>query len=242
MWSALNAQAHWSGEIWNRRKNGEIYPEMLTVSVVRGANNAPVQYVALFSDITRRKALEEQVRQLAFLDPLTLLPNRRLLSDRLQQALAQVERSAHFGAVIFLDLDNFKPLNDQHGHEAGDLLLVEVAERLKHAVRGMDTVARIGGDEFVVVLEELDMDRQAASTQALAVAEKIRVSLAEPYRLKLRQETAQAAVVEHHCTASLGLALFGPGDDNTDQILKRADTAMYEAKARGRNRVQLYQA
>lgn len=208
---------------------------------MRGAGNAVIQYVALFSDITERKALEEQVRQLAFHDPLTLLPNRRLLRDRLSQALAQSARNAQFGAVLFMDLDNFKPLNDLYGHGAGDLLLVEVANRLKRAVRGIDTVARIGGDEFVVVLGELGEDRDAASAQALAVAEKIRLSLAETYQINLSQDAASATWVEHQCTASLGLALYGQHDLDAEALLKWADMAMYEAKTRGRNRVQLYQ-
>ena len=241
MWGKLNDRDYWSGEVWNRRKNGEMFAEMLTISAVRGAGNAVIQYVALFSDITERKALEEQVRQLAFHDPLTLLPNRRLLRDRLSQALAQSARNAQFGAVLFMDLDNFKPLNDLYGHGAGDLLLVEVANRLKRAVRGIDTVARIGGDEFVVVLGELGEDRDAASAQALAVAEKIRLSLAETYQINLSQDAASATWVEHQCTASLGLALYGQHDLDAEALLKWADMAMYEAKTRGRNRVQLYQ-
>lgn len=218
-----------------------MYAEMLTISAVRGAGNAVVQYVALFSDITRRKALEDQVQQLAFYDPLTRLPNRRLLSDRMAQALAQSGRSAQFGAVMFMDLDNFKPLNDAYGHGAGDLLLVEVAERLKRAVRGIDTVARIGGDEFVVVSGELGADRDAACVQALALAQKIRLSLAEPYRLNLIQQNTSSSEVEHHCTASLGLVMYGPSDGDADQLLKWADAAMYQAKALGRNRVEVYQ-
>ena len=241
LWRTLKEQDHWSGEVWNRRKDGEMYAEMLTISAVRGAGNAVVQYVALFSDITRRKALEDQVQQLAFYDPLTRLPNRRLLSDRMAQALAQSGRSAQFGAVMFMDLDNFKPLNDAYGHGAGDLLLVEVAERLKRAVRGIDTVARIGGDEFVVVSGELGADRDAACVQALALAQKIRLSLAEPYRLNLIQQNTSSSEVEHHCTASLGLVMYGPSDGDADQLLKWADAAMYQAKALGRNRVEVYQ-
>ena len=242
LWSALQDQGHWSGEVWNRRKDGEIFAEMLTISAVRGAGSAVLQYVALFSDITRRKTLEAQVQQLAFYDPLTQLPNRRLLSDRLAQALVQSGRSAQWGAVLFLDLDNFKPLNDAHGHGAGDLLLVEVANRLRRAVRGIDTVARIGGDEFVVVVGELGADRESAQTQGLAVAEKIRLSLAEPYHLSVHPSDTPESVVEHHCTASVGLALYGQQHVPADQLLQWADAAMYEAKALGRNRVHLHAA
>lgn len=241
LWRTLDAQGYWRGEVWNRRKDGELYAEMLTISAVRDANQAVVHYVALFSDITRRKIREEQVQQLAFYDPLTRLPNRRLLSDRLAQALAHSGRGAQWGAIMFMDLDNFKPLNDTHGHGAGDLLLVEVAERLKRAVRGIDTVARIGGDEFVVVLGELGTDRDAASAHALTLAENLRLSLAEPYRLHLNQPDTRNDEVEHHCTTSVGIAMYGPSDSDAEQLLTRADMAMYRAKAHGRNRVEVYQ-
>ena len=215
---------------------------MLTVSAVRDDQNQMTHYVALFSDITERKASEAQVWQLAFYDPLTQLPNRRLLNDRLAQAMAQSERNGQYGAVMFLDMDNFKPLNDEHGHGAGDLLLVEVAQRLKCAVRGMDTVARMGGDEFVVLLSELGENLEAARLQALSVAEKMRAALAEPYCLHLPQPTQDAEVLEHNCTASVGVALYWQQTVGADQLLQWADAAMYQAKALGRNRVQLHAA
>ncbi len=242
MWRTLKNQDVWRGEVWNRRKDGELYAELLTISAVRDAQKNVTQYVALFSDITQRKAMEEQVWQLAFYDPLTQLPNRRLLNDRLSQALAQSERSAQFGAVLFLDLDNFKPLNDEHGHRAGDLLLVEVAERLKRVVRGIDTVARLGGDEFVVVLCELGPEHVAASAQALVIAEKIRTSLAETYQVSLPRHAGPDAVVDHRCTASVGVVLYWQHTVGAEQLLQWADAAMYQAKALGRNRVQIYQA
>jgi diguanylate cyclase (GGDEF)-like protein len=189
---------------------------------------------AIFEDITERKNLETQVKQLAFFDPLTQLPNRRLLNDRLAQALLVSQRSACFGALLVLDLDNFKPLNDQHGHMAGDLLLVEVARRLLDQVRKVDTVARFGGDEFVVILQELGSDAAHSAHQALAIAEKIRAVLAAPYLL---QPTAGAPPLEHHCTASVGLALFGPTTPGPTEVLQQADQAMYQAKNDGRNRV-----
>jgi diguanylate cyclase (GGDEF)-like protein/PAS domain S-box-containing protein len=190
---------------------------------------------AIFEDMTERHRMQQQMRQLAYLDPLTQLPNRRLLLDRLGQALAQ--RSATFGALMFLDLDNFKPLNDQSGHEAGDLLLMEVARRLQTCIREADTVARFGGDEFVVMLSDLNTDRTESASRAQAIAEKIRAKLAEPYLLELAQGGSGSAIVEHQCTASIGLTLFMHTEDTLDAVLQRADSAMYLAKERGRNTV-----
>jgi diguanylate cyclase (GGDEF)-like protein len=209
---------------------------------VRDAQNGVSHYVALFSDITERKVMDEQVRQFAFYDALTSLPNRRLLRDRLQQARALSERYGHYGALMFLDLDNFKSLNDHDGHLAGDLLLIEVAERLKRCVRGVDTVARIGGDEFVVLLNELSHDRAESEGLALAVAEKVRVALAAPYHLSLQRDAQTDTVVEHHCTASIGLVLFYRDESSPEEILQSADAAMYQAKAQGRNQVQMHRA
>ncbi|WP_180132355.1 PAS domain S-box protein [Rhodoferax sp. BLA1] len=241
MWKALLINGHWSGEIWNRRKNGEIYPELLTISAVRDERGVTRQYVALFSDISARKANEDRVRQLAFFDALTELPNRRLLTDRLSQILLANKRSGHFGAVLFMDLDNFKPLNDTHGHAVGDLLLIEVARRLKASVREVDTVARLGGDEFVVLLSELDLTLETSQTQAMAIADKIRRSIAEVYRLTRNSHTGSASqAVEHHCTASIGVAVFDPSQTDQENILHHADEAMYRAKETGRNQVLLY--
>ncbi len=190
-------------------------------------------------DITERKQLEEQIRALAFLDQLTNLPNRRLLNDRLGQALAAGKRSGYFGALMLLDLDNFKPLNDLHGHAAGDVLLVEVAHRLKACVRDMDTVARFGGDEFVVMLAELSTDRNESVAQAQKIAEKIRASLSRPYRLTLKRRGKPAATVEHCCTASIGVTLFRDHAVHQEDVLKRADAAMYDAKDSGRNAIRI---
>ena len=159
MWETLARDHFWQGEIWNRRKNGEVYPEWLNITAVTNAEGQVTKYIASFSDITQHKAADDKIKRLAFYDPLTQLPNRRLLNDRLSQAMAASKRSGCYGAVMFLDLDNFKPLNDTHGHEVGDLLLIEVVDRLKSCVREMDTVARFGGDEFVVMLSELDVDK-----------------------------------------------------------------------------------
>jgi diguanylate cyclase (GGDEF)-like protein/PAS domain S-box-containing protein len=240
MWDDLNSKGHWYGEVWNRRKDGEVYAEMLTVSAVRDADGHTRQYVALFSDITERKQMEDQVRQLAFYDPLTLLPNRRLLNDRLRQAMAASKRDACYGAMMVLDLDNFKSLNDTHGHLMGDLLLVEAARRLSGCVRAADTVARFGGDEFVVMLTELSADLAESRARAATIAEKIRLVLASPYQLTLASEGKASATVMHQCSASIGVVLFIGEAASQDDILKWADAAMYQAKDGGRNQVRFH--
>ncbi|MCP5269381.1 MAG: diguanylate cyclase [Zoogloeaceae bacterium] len=203
-------------------------------------NSIPVLYEGqpavqfAMNDITERKRMEDQVRQLAFHDPLTGLPNRRLLKDRLHQAMAASVRHQHFGAVMFLDLDNFKPLNDVHGHETGDLLLIEAAGRLKQCVRAMDTVARFGGDEFVVVINELADTRETSTARASLIAEKICTSLSAPYLL-VQKNSEDAASIEHHCTVSIGVALFFGQESSQDEIIGAADGAMYQAKESGRN-------
>lgn len=193
----------------------------------------PREIVSLANDITERKRLEEQIRQLAYFDPLTRLPNRRLLHDRLPRVLAAAKRDGAHGALMFLDLDNFKPLNDTHGHEIGDRLLIEVAQRLNDCVRETDTVARFGGDEFVVLLGGLDADETQAKIQAERVADKILSRLAVLYRFELTDGTG---AVEHRCTGSIGVALFDGAEDE-ENIFRRADTAMYCAKGGGRNRI-----
>ena len=200
----------------------------------------PRLVLGFVQDITKLKQVNEQVRQLAFYDPLTALPNRRLLLDRLDQALSAAQRSSCYCALMFLDLDNFKPLNDSHGHEAGDLLLIEVALRLRECVRAMDTVARIGGDEFVVLMGGLTTCETESIEQARKVAEKIRAALAEPYVLSCANSTASSPSIEHRCTASIGVVLFNMLDLDQNELLRRADAAMYQAKENGRNRVQFH--
>ena len=193
---------------------------------------------AIFEDITERKNLEMQVKQLAFFDPLTQLPNRRLFNDRLAQALLACRRNPCFGALLVIDLDDFKPLNDAHGHPVGDLLLVEVARRLLRHVREADTVARFGGDEFVVILQELCGNADDSTRQALAIAEKIRTVIATPYLLQVASG-AQPHLIEHHCTASIGIALFNHTATDAAEVLRQADQAMYQAKHDGRNLLHL---
>jgi diguanylate cyclase (GGDEF)-like protein/PAS domain S-box-containing protein len=239
MWEQMTRAGQWQGEIWNRRKSGEIYPEWLTITAMRNEEGQVTNYVATLMDISVRKASEEAVNEMAFHDALTRLPNRRMLVDRLKQAIATSKRSKHCAALLFLDLDRFKPLNDTHGHVVGDLLLVEVAERLKHCVRETDTVARFGGDEFVVLLGELGTETASAETLAAAVAEKIRMALAEPYVLHPEGVTLP---VTHRCTSSIGMALFHGAEFSVEEILDRADAAMYQSKHAGGNRVSLYSA
>lgn len=196
---------------------------------------------------TKRRLVEEhglvvaqqiKMQELAFYDTLTTLPNRRLLNDRLSQAMAASNRSSCYGAIIFIDLDNFKPLNDTYGHATGDLLLIEAANRLKNCMREMDTVARFGGDEFVVLLSELDVDKNKSIDQASTVAEKIRTSISNPFILKIKNVQDVETYVEHRCTASMGVTLFINHEATQDEVLKWADAAMYQAKEDGRNLIR----
>lgn len=197
--------------------------------------NQMVAYVRLKNDELENRVQErtKEIQHLAFYDVLTQLPNRRLLNDRLTQALVLSKRSERYGAVMFLDLDNFKPLNDLYGHNVGDLLLVEVAIRIKKCLRELDTVARFGGDEFVVLLSELSVDKNESFFYAQLIAEKIRTSLENIYILKNKDE-----IVEHHCTASIGATLFYNHEEEKENIIKLADKAMYDAKEAGRNQVR----
>lgn len=226
MWESIRTTGSWQGEIWNRRKDGEVFPEWISITSVKDSAGQVTHYVATFVDITERKAAESEIEYLAFYDQLTRLPNRRLLLDRLQQALAAAARSGAEGALLFIDLDNFKDLNDTLGHEKGDLLLKLVAERLSACVREGDTVARLGGDEFVMMIEGLSSIPEEAAAQSKLIGEKILKALNQPYPLANR---------EHHSTPSIGVTLFSDQKDNIDELLKRADLAMYKAKQAGRN-------
>lgn len=209
--------------------------------VIRDDEGRIKRVVVVSHDVTERKAAEEQIHHLAFYDALTQLPNRLLLNDRLQQSMAASKRNACYGALMFIDLDDFKPVNDRHGHAVGDLLLIEAANRLKTCVRAADTVARFGGDEFVVILSDLHVDKIESSAQAAIVADKIRIRLSEPYVLTIRCEGSTDSIIEHHCTASIGVTLFHDHVASRDDLLKRADAEMYQAKQAGRNLIRFHE-
>jgi diguanylate cyclase (GGDEF)-like protein/PAS domain S-box-containing protein len=227
----LGKNGRWQGEIWNRRKNGEIYPQWISISAVHDKHGKLTNFVATFSDITHQKQAEERIQLLAFSDPLTNLPNRRLLLDRLEQALITSSRSKRYGALFFIDLDDFKGLNDTRGHYIGDMLLRQVALRLTSCVREGDTVARLGGDEFVVMLEDLADSIEETSIQAESVGSKIMESLNQAYLLQ---------DIPHHSTPSIGVTLLGEAQSSVEDLLKQADLAMYQAKAAGRNALRFF--
>ncbi|MBU0689531.1 MAG: EAL domain-containing protein [Gammaproteobacteria bacterium] len=231
MWTHLLENRSWTGEIWDKRKNGQIYPKWLTITAVKNKEGVTTEFVAIFSDITNRKQAEEEIFSLAFYDTLTKLPNRRFLLERMQQSLSASARNHLHGALLFLDMDRFKILNDTLGHDHGDLFLIEVAKRMQHCVRDMDTVARIGGDEFVILIEEIAPDANEASQKAAMIAEKIRASLAQPYLLNDK---------EYHSSPSIGVCLYQGDQESVDELLKHADMAMYQAKESGRNTVRFF--
>lgn len=216
-------------EVDGKRSDGTVFPMELTVS--RVLHNRQLKLIALVNDISERRLNEEKIQRLTFYDPLTELPNRRLLMDRLHRALTTCARSGSLGALLLLDLDHFKNLNDTHGHDAGDLLLCQVAQRLRRCARESDTVARLGGDEFVIVLEDLDHDTQEAASCARLVGENILALLSQTYLLN---------GVEHYSSPSIGITLFNKSIETVDALLKRADVAMYQAKAAGRNTLQFF--
>jgi len=229
-----------SFQVEHFHKDGHTFALDVSSSLISSVGEPLIQ--SFYRDITKRKQLEDEIRQLAFHDPLTKLPNRRLLLDRLTHALAESKRSGRHGVLMFLDLDNFKALNDTAGHAVGDLLLQQAAKRMKSCVREVDTVARFGGDEFVVMVTDLDADKAASTTQANTIAEKIRVALAAPYLLTLKHDGGTDGTVEHQCSASIGAVVFTQREGSQDDFLKWADSAMYQAKEAGGNVVQFYAA
>ena len=208
--------------------------------LIRSSQGTPLRVVVVSRDVTERMKSEEKIYNLAFYDALTQLPNRRLLSDRLEQAMAASKRSGEHGAVMLLDLDNFKALNDIHGHSMGDALLKEVGRRITTCLRETDTVARFGGDEFVLVLGQLEKDRAESNIQANVVAEKVREILAKPYVLKQQTIGGAESELTYHCSASIGVVLFINHEFSIEDVLKQADIAMYQAKRAGRNSIQYY--
>jgi diguanylate cyclase (GGDEF)-like protein/PAS domain S-box-containing protein len=231
MWESINRTGAWEGEVWNRRKTGEIYPEHLTITAIKSSDGIVTNYVAALTDITRTKAAEDEIKHLAFYDQLTHLPNRRLLLDRLQHAIASRARNGREGALLFIDLDNFKTLNDTLGHEIGDLLLQQVAQRLKSCVREGDTVARLGGDEFVVMLEDLSEQPLEAAAQTEIIGNKILATLNQPYLLGEH---------DYRNSPSIGVTLFGDSPQTVEELLKQADIAMYQSKKAGRNTLRFF--
>ncbi|MDD5273771.1 MAG: EAL domain-containing protein, partial [Methylovulum sp.] len=226
MKESLNKGGSWQGEIWNRRKNGEIYPVWLTITAIYGDDGAVLHYVATQTDISQQKSASEQIEQLVFYDPLTHLANRRLLKDRLHLALMSSNRNNRHGALLFIDVDHFKTLNDTLGHNMGDLLLKQIAQRLMNCVRESDTVARLGGDEFVVMLEDLDEQAGQAAIQTETLGMHILAVLNAPYQL-IRHD--------YHSSCSIGATLFYNHQVSEDDLFKHVDIAMYQAKHQGRN-------
>ena len=230
-WRTIKRTGGWQGEIWDRRKNGEIYPKWLTISAVKTDDGVVTHYVGTHQDSTERKKATARIRELAFFDQLTGLPNRTLLLDRLTQAMTAGARSGSFGALLFIDLDHFKTLNDTRGHHIGDLLLKQVAQRLQSCMRAGDTVARLGGDEFVVVLAGLSASEVDAATATEAVATKILATLSQP---------CQLGELSHNSSASIGTTLVQGSRASMDDLMKQADLAMHRAKDAGRNAMRFF--
>lgn len=227
MWNSITNLGSWQGEIWNKRKDGEIYPEWLTITAVKDTNGIVSHYVGTMIDITARKAIEERVHHLAHYDVLTDLPNRSLLTDRLHQALAQARREKSKLALMFLDLDNFKPVNDSLGHDTGDLLLKAVALRLEHCIkRESDTVSRVGGDEFVIILSHIDANKDAAT-----IADEIVNAITQPFEIN------QQAI---NISCSIGIGIYPMHGTDVKTLMQVADNAMYEAKRAGRACFRFY--
>lgn len=232
MWETLLSSGAWDGEIWNKRKNGIIYPEHLTITAVKDTDGKIKNFVGSIIDITQMKEAQEAIEKLVYFDPLTGLPNRRFLIDRLKQVMISSARSHNYAALLFIDLDNFKTLNDTLGHDQGDLLLQQVAARLTASIRKVDTVARLGGDEFVVILEELSKNQAKSASLTEKVSNKIIAELAKPYLLKDQQK--------YQSTPSIGVTLFHDHDVDLEELIKQADIAMYQAKKDGRNRYRFF--
>ena len=233
MWAEITDNGRWQGEIWDRRKNGEVYPTWLGITAVKNAKGETTHYVGHFIDISERKKFEDQITYLAYHDSLTKLPNRALLLDRINTCLKADKRYQDVSALLFLDLDRFKNLNDALGHRIGDELLIQIAERLKRELRDEDTISRLGGDEFVVLIASVgSYEKQASINHAVTIAEKVQMVFMQPFLLEGH---------EYHCTVSTGIVLFSDNESNAEDILKQADTAMYRAKAEGGNAIRFYE-
>ena len=231
LWKDLEQNGYWQGEIWNRRKNGEVFPVGQNITVIKDDKGKITHYLSTFNDISIFKENEERIQHLAFYDSLTNLANRRLLQDHLKQARAHSTRNHDFFAVLFIDLDHFKTLNDTLGHDFGDQLLIQVADRLLECVREVDTVARPGGDEFIVLLEKLGSTKKQAASKAKIIGDKILAQIALPYALQGREQSI---------SASIGISLFTDHQESIEEMMVRSDLAMYQAKSAGRNNIRFF--
>ncbi|MCE8002320.1 putative bifunctional diguanylate cyclase/phosphodiesterase [Billgrantia ethanolica] len=226
MWRGIHQSGSWNGEVWNRRKNGEIYPQWVTISAVRDDSGQPTHYVATISDVSLHRAAEQEAHRLAFFDPLTGLPNRRMLLERLAQAMPDSRDHEQPAALVFVDLDGFKHVNDSHGHQAGDELLRIMADRIVEASGGKALVARLGGDEFVILVEELGLSVALASQRMERLANRLLAALAEPCWISDRR---------HLLSGSIGITFLGAGAGDAEECLQQAEMAMYQSKQAGRN-------
>lgn len=231
IWREIEVFGGWSGELWNRRKNGEVFPVHQVITAIKDHANRTTHYLSTFSDISARKQAEEQIHQLAFYDPLTGLANRRLLEDHINQSMHASARNQSYCALLFIDLDHFKNFNDTLGHKQGDELLKLVSQRLRKSVREGDTVARQGGDEFIILLEQLGSSKSAAAINAQNIAENVLAAISEPFMLQQTQ---------HVLTASIGVNLFTDRFETADELMTRSDLAMYQAKAEGRAAIRFF--
>jgi diguanylate cyclase (GGDEF)-like protein/PAS domain S-box-containing protein len=231
MWDKINHDGSWQGEIWDTRKTGEAYPKWLTISSVKNNEGKVTHYVGSFTDITEHKNAQEKILNLAFYDQLTGLPNRRLILERLEHSLAMSSQNSQYGAILYLDLDHFKTINDTQGHDCGDEVLQEIARRIQATVRHEDNIARIGGDEFVVLLENISDDPERATVHTRTVGKKLLEIMAKPYLVRGKQFPG---------SVSIGACIFYHTREGVHELLKRADMAMYDAKKAGRNTLRFY--
>lgn len=232
LWQTLQQYDVWSGEIYNRRKNGEVYPEHVVINALKDDKGVITHYIASFNDISKAKADQQRIHHLAYYDPLTQLPNRRLLLDKIAEIQNECQRSNDFAALLFIDLDHFKQLNDSLGHSYGDELLCQLAERLQLAIRATDTLARPGGDEFILLARLLTKEQDLAAQDAQNLGSKLLQEIRQPFLLKQHQ---------YHLTASIGITLFNDNSKPIDELLSSADLAMYHSKERGRNQLYFFE-
>ena len=231
LWRELIATGRFEGEVWNSRKSGEVYPEWLTITAILDDNGKTTHYVGNLADISKQKKAEAEIKKLAFYDSLTGLANRRLLLDRIDQECAVAKRNTCFGAIVFIDLDDFKPLNDTYGHNVGDELLIQLAKRLMHSLREEDTAARLGGDEFVVLIHANEKSFETALLNAKTVAAKIQTELNLAYSLN---------GLQHIFTSSIGITVFPKDVSGAENIINQADQAMYQSKKKGKNSICVF--